>query len=174
MIDYIILGSLTIRDMSGYEIRKLMSYSTAFFSNVSYGSIYPALSKLEKNGLVISKEVVENGRYKKIYEITEEGRRLFNDMMEEPLRPFNFRYEILIRIFFAQNLSMPKLASLVAQHIEQLDELANELKEIDKSRMKGANDYQKYALRFGHDFYDFLTNWYQDFLAELNEVQEHQ
>ncbi|NLJ72549.1 MAG: PadR family transcriptional regulator [Syntrophomonadaceae bacterium] len=169
MIDYIILGSLTIRNMSGYEIRKLMSYSTAFFSNVSFGSIYPALNKLEKNGLVVVKEVVDTGRYKKIYEITEEGRSLFQDMMAEPLRPFNFRYEILIRIFFAQNLSNQQLLTLINEHLTQLSDLASDLKEIGQSHMKGANNYQKYALQFGHDFYDFLIKWYQDLIIELEE-----
>ncbi|MGE5421679.1 MAG: PadR family transcriptional regulator, partial [Ignavibacteriales bacterium] len=104
MLDYVILGSLTLGNMSGYEIRKLMSHSTAFFSNVSFGSIYPTLKKYEESGLVISITMTTNGRLKKVYEITDEGRRVFNDWLGEPLKPFVFKYEMLIRMFYARNL----------------------------------------------------------------------
>lgn len=77
MLDYLILGSLTIHEMSGYEIKKLMSNSTAFFSNVSDGSLYPALKRCEESGLIRSKELVENGRYKKSTKSLPKGVRFF-------------------------------------------------------------------------------------------------
>jgi DNA-binding PadR family transcriptional regulator len=41
-----ILGVLAFEDSTGYEIRKLLSETTAHFWKESYGQIYPALEVL--------------------------------------------------------------------------------------------------------------------------------
>lgn len=167
MIEYIILGSLTMQEMTGYEIKKLMSNSTAFFSNVSDGSLYPALKRAEDTGLVRSKELVENGRFKKVYEITEEGRKVFVDWLREPLKPFAFRYEMLIRIFFSRNLAAENLIGLIDQHLDQLNELDQTLALIETGPAQKSDHFQKTTLRFGRDFYAFLTHWYEEYKKEL-------
>ena len=43
---YVILGMLSWRPMSGYEIKALVDRSTRFFWAASYGQIYPELRKL--------------------------------------------------------------------------------------------------------------------------------
>lgn len=153
--------------MSGYEIKKLMSNSTAFFSNVSDGSLYPALKRCEESGLVRSKEQVENGRYKKVYEITPEGHQVFLDWLEQPLKPFNFRYEMLIRLFFARNLTQDKLFQIIDQHIQQLEELKQTLDIIADGPAKYADTCQKATLRFGQDFYQYLIDWFSNFKSQL-------
>ncbi|MGI5879853.1 MAG: PadR family transcriptional regulator [Syntrophomonadaceae bacterium] len=167
MLEFIILGSLTLGDMSGYEIKKIMSNSTAFFSNVSDGSIYPTLKRCEDNGLVCSRELVENGRFKKVYEITEEGRRVFLEWMQTPLKPFIFRYEMLIRIFFAQNISDSELIKLIDRHLAQIMELDSRLQEIEMGPARNVDAFQKTTLRFGRDFYAFLIQWYEQWKYEL-------
>ena len=167
MLDYLILGSLTIHEMSGYEIKKLMSNSTAFFSNVSDGSLYPALKRCEESGLIRSKELVENGRYKKVYEITPEGRQVFLDWLEQPLKPFKFRYEILIRLFFARNLTQDKLFQIIDQHIQQLEDLKQSLENIAAGPAKYADTCQKATLRFGLDFYQYLIDWFSNLESQM-------
>ncbi|MBC7343778.1 MAG: PadR family transcriptional regulator, partial [Clostridia bacterium] len=76
-MEHVILGFLTMGDMTGYDIKRLMSISTSFFYDASYGSIYPALRKLEERGLVKSSEAIESGRLRKVYSITDEGREEF-------------------------------------------------------------------------------------------------
>lgn len=166
MLEFLILGSLTIHEMSGYEIKKLMSNSTAFFSNVSDGSLYPALRRCEENGLVRSKELVENGRFKKVYEITPEGRQVFLDWLERPLKPFNIRYEMLIRLFFASNLTQDKLFQIIDQHIQQLEELKQNLDTIAAGPAKNVDPCQKATLRFGQDFYQYLMDWFIDLKSQ--------
>ncbi|GEQ96922.1 hypothetical protein JCM17844_05590 [Iodidimonas gelatinilytica] len=46
------LGILALGDASGYEIKKMVAEgSFSFFSEASYGSIYPALTKLTDEAL---------------------------------------------------------------------------------------------------------------------------
>lgn len=52
MLDIAILGLLMDRDHHGYEIRSQVRERLAISSNVSFGSIYPALARLERQGFV--------------------------------------------------------------------------------------------------------------------------
>ena len=51
-----ILGLLEERDLHGYEIRRQLRDNLGILANVSFGSIYPALTRLEKAGAVIAIE----------------------------------------------------------------------------------------------------------------------
>jgi DNA-binding PadR family transcriptional regulator len=56
MLDMAILGLLEERDLHGYEIRRLLRDHLGILANVSFGSIYPALSRLERSGAVVAAE----------------------------------------------------------------------------------------------------------------------
>ena len=48
-----IQGLLEERDLHGYEIRRRLREHLGLLANVSFGSIYPALTRLEKSGAVV-------------------------------------------------------------------------------------------------------------------------
>lgn len=84
MIEMAILGLLKDRAMHGYELRKELSGQLGQFWQVSYGSLYPAIRRLEANGaveLIFPKKDVT--RRKNIYRITPEGDRLFEESLGE-------------------------------------------------------------------------------------------
>jgi DNA-binding PadR family transcriptional regulator len=54
MLDMAILGLLEDRDLHGYEIRRQLRDNLGILANVSFGSIYPALTRLEKAGAVVA------------------------------------------------------------------------------------------------------------------------
>jgi DNA-binding PadR family transcriptional regulator len=54
MLDLAILGLLEERDLHGYEIRRQLREHLGLLANVSFGSIYPALTRLEKSGAVVA------------------------------------------------------------------------------------------------------------------------
>jgi DNA-binding PadR family transcriptional regulator len=56
MLDMAILGLLEERDLHGYEIRRQLRDHLGILANVSFGSIYPALTRLEKAGAVMATE----------------------------------------------------------------------------------------------------------------------
>jgi DNA-binding PadR family transcriptional regulator len=56
MLDMAILGLLEERDLHGYEIRRQLREHLGILANVSFGSIYPALTRLEKSGAVVATE----------------------------------------------------------------------------------------------------------------------
>ncbi|MGP0030823.1 MAG: PadR family transcriptional regulator [Acidimicrobiales bacterium] len=54
MLDMAILGLLEERDLHGYEIRRQLRDHLGILANVSFGSIYPALTRLERVGAVVT------------------------------------------------------------------------------------------------------------------------
>ncbi len=74
------LGILTWGDASGYEIKKIFEDRLSYFYEASYGSIYPALTKLTDDGLVSCRAEAQDKRPdKKVYAITPTGRMAFMD-----------------------------------------------------------------------------------------------
>src|SRR5919199_1934410 len=84
MLELAILGLLKERAMHGYQLSKRLADTLGAFWKVSYGSLYPALKRLEREGAVESVfPRDEVGRRKNVYRITEKGERLFYDLLQE-------------------------------------------------------------------------------------------
>jgi len=52
MLELAILGLLKEQELHGYELKKRLTETLGAFSSVSFGSLYPALSRLEAAGAV--------------------------------------------------------------------------------------------------------------------------
>ena len=70
----LVLSLLSEEPMYGYQITKELSSRSAGVFEFKEGTLYPALHRMEKDGLVSSYwEVVEEGPSRKYYAITDEG-----------------------------------------------------------------------------------------------------
>jgi PadR family transcriptional regulator AphA len=96
-----ILGVLSGGPKSGYDIKKMTEVSTSHFWAESYGNLYPTLRRLERDGLVSSELVGQEGRPdKRVYRLTESGRTAFRTWLAEPVEPAPVRNELLLKLFF--------------------------------------------------------------------------
>jgi DNA-binding PadR family transcriptional regulator len=79
------LGILSFGDASGYEIRKMAQEGRfSHFIAASYGAIYPALVKLEAEGLVTAHEERDAGKPpRRVHAITAAGREAFARALTE-------------------------------------------------------------------------------------------
>jgi PadR family transcriptional regulator AphA len=93
-------------EASGYDIRRMCTDGNfAYFVEASYGSIYPALARLESDGLVTSRTEQQQGKpARKVYSITEAGRRAFTEELSAPLGDDMFRSPFLLFARFAHIL----------------------------------------------------------------------
>lgn len=73
--------------MYGYEICQLTKNLSKDVISITEGSIYPALHKLEKQGLIISSKKVYKGRTRKYYAINEAHRSVVQSQIDA-LRAF--------------------------------------------------------------------------------------
>jgi PadR family transcriptional regulator PadR len=66
--------------LHGYGIAKRIEQTSGDILAVPYGTIYPALIKLEQESFVVSRwDVSENNRKAKYYELTRAGRKHIHD-----------------------------------------------------------------------------------------------
>ena len=172
MLDYIILGFLLYGDMSGYDIKRFMTTSTANFYDASFGSIYPMLNKMEEQGLVCSKELVDGGKYRKVYSILPAGRAAFIEWLEQPIELNNYRHTHLVRIFFYGWLPTAKARSLVEAYIERMAEELAALNELERVIDADASFYQLSTLVFGKDYYVFTIDWCRKFLLRQSQLEQ--
>jgi DNA-binding PadR family transcriptional regulator len=108
VLELAILGLLKETPMSGYELQKQLTAKLGAFWRVSFGSLYPCLKRLSSQGAieVLDPErlpVAPRSRKKHVYQLTERGERLFQELLEStdvhdleqdrfPLRLAFFRY----------------------------------------------------------------------------------
>ena len=84
MLEIAILGLLKDQPMHGYQLSRELGESLGGFWRVSYGSLYPTLRRLEKDGAVQSVADGEaRARRKNTYEITERGEKIFFELLQE-------------------------------------------------------------------------------------------
>jgi DNA-binding PadR family transcriptional regulator len=84
MLELAILGLLKERSMHGYQLSKRLTDTLGGFWRVSYGSLYPTLKRLEREGAVEQVfDEQEVGRRKNVYRITEEGEATFRGLLDE-------------------------------------------------------------------------------------------
>jgi DNA-binding PadR family transcriptional regulator len=171
MLEDVILGFLMEGSMSGYEIKNFMSYSTANFFNASFGSIYPALKRLETKGFITSSEVVQGGKYKKKYEITETGKKEFYQWIQEPANIAGGGHEHLLKVFFFNHIDKEKARLNIQKMIEAAKKELSELEKIETLIKDKSDEYKFSTLLFGVEYYKFLVGWYESFLDKLEQKE---
>ncbi len=70
---FLLLTLLAISPSHGYELGKRIEALTLGSVKAGPGSIYPVLRELRREGLVSEELIVEGGRAKKVYKLTEKG-----------------------------------------------------------------------------------------------------
>jgi DNA-binding PadR family transcriptional regulator len=99
LLDFAVLGLLYEAPMHGYELRKQLGARLGGFRAFSYGSLYPALRRLVRDGLIIEDRVEADDRRgerptesvwprrgggrRRVYRITAEGKERFAEMLAD-------------------------------------------------------------------------------------------
>ena len=75
-LDLLILKLLALQPLHGWAISRRLKFVSGDVLQVSEGSLYPALHKLEQEGWIKAEwKLTENNRRAKFYELTRLGRR---------------------------------------------------------------------------------------------------
>ncbi|HXK54557.1 MAG TPA: PadR family transcriptional regulator [Hyphomicrobiales bacterium] len=125
------LGILSFGDTTGYDIKK-MSVDGPFsnFVDVSYGSIYPALERLTKEGMVLCREEQQSGKPdRKVYSITERGHAALLEALEEEPGPDRFKSEFLFLMICAGWLGRQRIERALDHRLARHDAIIAHLNE---------------------------------------------
>lgn len=112
---YVLLGFLTWRPMSGYDLKRSIARSVGNFWSEGDGQIYPVLQRMSARGWITSSVAKgEGGRRRHVHEITGAGRAVLEDWLCAPVNEPPPRVELLLKLFFGAEV--PAAASLT--HVE--------------------------------------------------------
>ena len=113
---YGLLGLLSYTDATGYDLTKIFEDSLNYFWHAQSSQIYRELCRMEQNGWVVSRSVVQDKRPNKhVYAITEQGRVEYARWLSESAPPFDYPHEaLLMRIFFGADNAQATLEMLEA------------------------------------------------------------
>ncbi|MFM1654601.1 DUF4180 domain-containing protein [Brevibacillus sp. B_LB10_24] len=121
-IQYAILGLLSWRSATGYELKKMIEESSTMYWSGNNNQIYKSLVQLLNEGLVTNEiQHQESSPSKKIYSITDEGlARLKEWVLSEPEVP-EFKNTFLIQLAWADQLSDEELDELLLQYESRIN-----------------------------------------------------
>ena len=134
---YSILVMLSIKPMSGYDMKQFTKEVISNFWSESYGQIYTNLKMLIEEGLAIAREVEEGKKpYKTVYEITSQGSQVLGEWLCEPVSTQVPRDELSLKFFVGPfiplEVSLQHILTHREQQEQQLDKLKNAINRMEQ------------------------------------------
>ena len=175
---YALLGMLSMGPMSGYDIKKMTDMSISHFWSENFGHIYPVLKKMEAEGLVTkSVEETEGRPNRNIYSITPAGRRELVEWLLLPVESLSFRNELLLKIFFADQIPVERIIEMVEEERERFSCKLKEFRRIDDNLKAdpGYRDDERIpfwlmTLSFGIHSSSAAVSWCDETIKILHEL----
>jgi DNA-binding PadR family transcriptional regulator len=127
------LAILHFSDATGYEIKKMSTEERfSYFVDASFGSIYPALSRLQDDECVTVREEYESGKPpRKIYSITDKGRDELIESLQVVPRPDSFKSEFLLMAMCSELLDRETLVRAIDKRINDLQDKLQMLESVN-------------------------------------------
>jgi DNA-binding PadR family transcriptional regulator len=167
MLELAILGLLKERPMHGYQLSRELSESLGGFWRVSYGSLYPTLRRLERNGEVeaIASEEVTVGRRKQVYRITPKGEQTFLRLLQE--MPHDNQSEdqrFRVRLAFFRYLPPETRLRMLERRRAYLEDRLSTIKDSLRATRERADNYTLALMEHGRTATESDIAWVDDLI----------
>ena len=173
-----LLGLLTLRKSSGYDLSKLFQESLSYFWVANQSQIYRELDKMEEIGWVASSKVEQDARpNKRVYGITKEGNaELVRWLKDDSATELGVvRNPLLMKLFFSAKVDREHAISLLTNYrkvcLEAMEDIraqAAEIGEVEESAAKPA--YWLYSIQYSIQYYKFQIKWIDETLSRLRSL----
>lgn len=153
-INYAILGILSYKSMTGYDIKKIVQDSNFMHWSGNNNQIYKALTELLNTGLVNNEVKHQEGSpTKKIYIITDEGLAALKEWILSPSEPSEIKKPFLIRLAWSKQLNSRELNRFIDEYENQvkIQLLMEERKIQDKIFLPDRTNLEKTIWTFVND-----------------------
>ena len=171
-VKFPILGFLMEAEATGYDLKQRFQEPIGFFYRVSDGSIYPALKKLARDGLVKLRMERHGRRARKVYAITPRGREHFIRMLREPAQPLFVFDESQVKIYFADRA--PEIALEHMERSRRDDEASTAIlgRMVTDMRRAGASPVRRIVVELGRAVTDAKAHALAKLCSQLKrEIQ---
>ncbi|WP_160031815.1 PadR family transcriptional regulator [Paenibacillus sp. An7] len=147
-LGYAILSVLSKRPSSGYELASCLD----MLWPAKHSQIYPLLTKMEQKGLLSYEHIEQIGKpNKKIYSITEKGRKTLESWIHEPASNQIIRDDFLIKVYAIWLKDEESAKRIIEDRLNKLNEQValqvTEIEEINQEQLTTTSKrFGKYIL----------------------------
>ncbi|MHB8137933.1 MAG: PadR family transcriptional regulator [Smithellaceae bacterium] len=177
-VKYMILGGLMFSCSHGYEIKSQLTQKRFGEFGINDGQLYPALKKLEEEGLVVKTVEHQNGAPSRhVYSITDKGRADFGQWLESADGEDRaFRYDFFRKDIFCIKSNflrfLPKKKA-VEKIKHQIDAVTNTIADLKTARShmieRKVDPLHVKVWEYGIMNYKTRLQWLNDFLKEVQK-----
>ena len=178
-LPHVLLGMLA-EPASGYDLKQRFERSVRYFWYAELSQIYPALARLEKQGLLSSKkEPSDKGPDRKVYTRTAKGKKeLKSWLMEGPVMRTE-RLAYLTQVFFLNEIPNDRRIAFFEELRTDFVQRLEELKAIESwwaqedprfpDRLPDDELVKHMTLRSGLMKYKLMADWCDECLERLRQ-----
>lgn len=162
---YLILGLLSERPMSGYDIKKEVKQTLGAVTSASYGTLYPTLHKLLAEGCVEMQEIPHRSRpSRKVYSLTPQGRAELTAWLKQPPIGDQVRREFLLKLYLAKSLDEQELRTIVANRRIETETM---LHSLQQDRQNAKSVQQAWVMDYALSLCEAEVTWLKQFEAQF-------
>jgi DNA-binding PadR family transcriptional regulator len=174
LLELAILGLLKEQTMHGYQLSKRLADTLGAFWKVSYGSLYPALKRLEREGAVESVfPRDEVGRRKNVYRVTDKGEELFYELLQEAGQESWEDNRFRVRLAFFKYLKPETRLRLLEKRRAYLEGRLSEIKTSLRNARERIDNYTLSLMEHGQQATQQDIAWLDDLIrAERKQVKQ--
>jgi DNA-binding PadR family transcriptional regulator len=160
-----ILGLLSLRSWTTYELTKQVERSLGWFWPRTERKLYDEPKRLVAAGLATSTQEMTGARRSTVYAATARGRKALRRWLDEPPDPPALEFEGLVKVFFADSGSLEQLRATLTSIAETSDIRVAELYEKVEQHRSGDVPFPErlpinsLALRFQLDHERSIGEW---------------
>jgi PadR family transcriptional regulator, regulatory protein AphA len=171
-IQYAILGLLSWRPSSGYELKKVFEDSPYLYWSGNNNQIYKSLTQLQKDGLITYETVHQDGApSKKIYSVTKKGTAELKGWIMDASATPEFKKPFLIQMAWADMLSKDELSALFSKYEKEIEMQLTHQKEMYDRQKDWPNRSQKETFLWNMISVNLMSS-YQSELAWIRKVRQ--
>ena len=163
---HLIFGLLLEGAKHGYEIHQSELFR---IWGIPMSQLYSLLKRLEREGMVsASMKFQENRPYKKVYSLTEEGRKAFMEWVQQPSEKIReVRTEFLAKLYIIYRLRLGIGRRLIEIQIK----VCRDRKEFLSRNHHGNDPFESLVQRYRLNMIDATIRWLQDCRRLFEEVK---
>ena len=169
-----ILGLIAQAPCSGYDVRKVFATTPMGHFSASPGAIYPALKRLEKEGLIRGTvDRAQTLRPRQVYSLTAKGRKALCDALVRPVRREDVIWhmdQLMLRFVFMGNaLGRKATCDFLKDFVREVEAYVVELQGHMGRFPPDTPPYARLGLQHGIDSYRMNAQWARRALRGLQE-----
>jgi len=171
-LGYALLGLIHMQPQTGYDLRKIFETTPMGHYSSSPGAIYPALKRLEEQGL-IEGEVADGDtlRPKRIYTATQRGAEVLREWVSQTLIKDDLLHkddELMLRFaLMGAIVDNETTRRFLEQMLQALDSYIPKLEEVLASIPKTGPPHGRLALSSGIGAYKARRRWARKAIQEF-------